>query len=107
MPVVLLKSAPKPVAVLLVPVVLLRSAWKPSAVLDEPVVLLKSENQPCAVLSDPVVLILSAWTFSAALLPLPRSSDFDGGVAWATGASAEEASATTIAASTVIRFFIR
>src|SRR5439155_9305962 len=65
------------------------------AVLDEPLVLLKSENQPCAVLFGPVVFKLSAWTFSAALLPLPRSSPFGGGAAWATGKSARQASART------------
>jgi hypothetical protein len=75
------------------PVMFLKSAWKPSAVLSLPVVLLKSENHPCAVLSDPVVLKLSAWTFSAALLPLPRSSGFGGGTAWATGASQTATSA--------------
>jgi hypothetical protein len=47
-------------------------------VLKLPSVLLKSENQPWAVLFDPVVLKLSALTFSAALLPLPRSSPAKG-----------------------------
>src|SRR5882724_951236 len=103
--VLLLKSAPKPVAVLFVPVVLLRSAWKPSAVLDEPVVLLESENQPCAVLSDPVVAKLSASTFSAALLPLPRSSEAR--LACATGETAKQASMSRIAVNTVFRFFIK
>src|SRR5436309_1543823 len=99
MPVVLLKSAPKPVAVLLVPVVLLRSAWKPSAVFEKPLVLFESENQPCAVLSDPVVFRLSACTFSAALLPLPRSSV--GCFACATGETAKQASTSRIVANIV------
>ena len=41
-------------------------------------------NQPCAVLFIPVVPKLSASTFSAALLPLPRSSP-SGGVAVGVG----------------------
>src|SRR5881396_1018837 len=104
LPVVLLKSALSPLAVLELPSVLLKSAWKPSAVLDEPVVLLKSENQPCAVLFDPVVLRLSASTFSAALLPLPRSSE--GRLAWATGKTANQASTSRIVVNMVFRFFI-
>ena len=70
--------------------------------LAEPVVLLKSENQPCAVLFGPVVLKLSAWTFSAALLPLPRSSPFAGGAAWATGKSARQASANRMRKGTLV-----
>jgi len=60
-------------------------------VLKLPVVLLNNEDQPCAVLSDPVVPALSASTFSAALLPLPRSSE--GCFAWAAVTSAIQASA--------------
>src|SRR5436309_2332653 len=104
LPVVLLESAREPLAVLAPPVVLLRSAWKPSAVFDEPVVLLKSEDQPCAVLFDPVVLRLSASTFSAALLPLPRSSV--GCFAWATGESTKHASTSRIVVNMVFRSFI-
>src|SRR5207244_7512238 len=95
LPVSLPERANVPLAVLEPPVVLPYSALNPSAVFPDPVVLLKSENQPCAVLFGPVVLKLSAWTFSAALLPLPRSSPFGGGAAWATGKSARQASART------------
>src|SRR4029450_6910717 len=101
---VLLKSAPKPVAVLLVPVVLLRSAWKPSAVLDEPLVLLKSENQPWAVLFDPVVAKFSAWTFSAALLPLPGSSERR--LAWATGKNKRQATDSRFTMNMMFRLSI-
>lgn len=73
--------------------------------LDEPLVSLKSENQPWAVLFDPVVLKLSALTFSAALLPLPRSSG-RGGFAWATGESAKQASSRMIVVSILFRFFV-
>src|SRR5439155_1795281 len=103
-PEVLLASTCTPVAVLELPVVLLYSAWKPSAVLPLPLVLLKSENQPCAVLFDPVVLKLSASTFSAALLPLPRSSV--GCFAWATGESTKHASTSRIVVNMVSRSFI-
>jgi hypothetical protein len=41
-PVVLLKSEPLPIAVLLLAVVLLKRAWRPAAVLPPPVVLLNS-----------------------------------------------------------------
>src|SRR5215510_16058758 len=81
-------------AVLLSPTVFPLRACRPSAVLKLPAVLLNSEDQPCAVLSDPVVLGLSASTSSAALLPLPRSSE--GGFAWATDASAIAASANAM-----------
>ena len=56
------------------PIVLLNSVLKPLAVLSLPAVLADSEFQPCAVLFGPVVAMLSASTFSAALLLLPRSS---------------------------------
>src|SRR5882724_4967118 len=75
-----------------------------SAVFDEPLVLLKSENQPCAVLFDPVVLKLSASTFSAALLPLPRSSDCC--LAWATGEIAKQQSTRRVVVNILFRFFI-
>ena len=87
------------------PSVLLKSAWKPSAVFYEPLVLLESENQPCAVLFDPVVLKLSASTFSAALLPLPRSSE--GRLACVTGAIPRQTTASRIAVNMVFRFFIK
>src|SRR5438094_525583 len=83
------------------PVVLVTSALVAVAV----VVLLKSENQPCAVLFDPVVLRLSASTFSAALLPLPRSSE--GRLAWATGENAKHASTSRIVVNMVLRSFIK
>src|SRR6266567_3396205 len=60
-----------------------------------PMVLLESENQPCAVLFDPVVLKLSALTFSAALLPLPRSSPAElGDFACTMGKSTKHATAS-------------
>ena len=59
-PSVLLKSARYPVAVLLPPVVLKASARTPLAVLLLPVVLLDSASEPLAVLNSPVVLLESA-----------------------------------------------
>ncbi len=60
-------NRPKP------PVVLLKSARSPRAVLAEPSVLEKSANAPLAVLSNPVVLLKSApapvAVFSSAVLP--------------------------------------
>src|SRR2546430_14832547 len=50
-----------------------------------PSMLLKSDCQPVAVLLAPVVLLLSAWTFSAAVFPLPRSSPASGGVGVGAG----------------------
>src|SRR5262249_7313697 len=60
LPVVLPRSARVPVAVLLLPVVLLESAEVPLAVLPLPVVLLKSTEVPLAVFAKPVVLLTSA-----------------------------------------------
>jgi len=59
-PVVLLKSAPPPVAVLL-SAVLENSVPAPIAVLRLPVRLLWSENQPTAVLYVPVVRLRRAF----------------------------------------------
>src|SRR6266498_3343747 len=68
MPVVLLKSAPAPVAVFSF-AVLARSAPAPTAVLNLPSVLLLSENRPTAVLYVPVVRLKSAFCPSAVLPP--------------------------------------
>ena len=57
---VLLASAPRPVAVLLLPVVLLKSASAPLAVLNKPVALLSSADEPVAVLLMPVVSLNGA-----------------------------------------------
>jgi hypothetical protein len=60
LPVVLLKSAPTPAAVLKPPVVFVWSALKPLAVFWLPVELSSSAPTPVAVLSTPVVLLESA-----------------------------------------------
>ena len=76
-----------------------------------------SEDQPCAVLLDPVVLKLSASTFSAALLPLPRSSPSDGvavgvgvgvgaGLASAVGDAVKQASASRIDVNMIFGLFM-
>jgi hypothetical protein len=59
-PVVLLRSAPTPIAVLL-SALLKASAPPPTPVLKLPVVLLKSEYQPTAVFPAPVVRFFRAW----------------------------------------------
>jgi hypothetical protein len=59
-PVVLLKSAAAPVAVLL-SAVLARSVPAPTAVLNAPVVLLLRERNPTAVLKPPVVRLRRAF----------------------------------------------
>src|SRR2546430_355758 len=68
LPVVLLRSATKPIAVLLLPVVLFRSAAEPVAVLKPPVELLLSASKPLAVLFLPVVRLKSALKPMAVLL---------------------------------------
>jgi hypothetical protein len=55
-PVLLFKSAPRPVAVLPLPVVLFERARKPVAVFSSPSMLFKRAAAPTAVLSEPVVL---------------------------------------------------
>jgi hypothetical protein len=57
-PLVLVESAPSPVAVLPLPIVLPKSANAPVAVLSWPV-LLKSASKPVAVLLEPVMLLLT------------------------------------------------
>ena len=84
-PAVLLKSENAPLAVLLMPLVLLRSDWKPVAVFLLPAVLLRSDWKPVAVLLTPLVRLISASTFSAAELPLPRSSPAAKGCRMAPG----------------------
>jgi hypothetical protein len=65
---VLVWSAPEPVAVFELPLVLLERATYPLAVLAPPVVLLKSACEPVAVLLTPLVLRKSARNPAAALL---------------------------------------
>ncbi len=67
-PVVLLKSAAAPVAVLLSPV-LSKSVSAPIAVLNFPVVVLLSEKDPIAVLNVPPVRLSKAFCPSAVLFP--------------------------------------
>jgi hypothetical protein len=69
-PVVLFWSATSPVAVLPLPVVLLASAKDPVAVFQKPVVLFRSAPSPVAVFSSPVVLLSSA-RVPTAVLKLP------------------------------------
>src|SRR5882724_8036148 len=62
MPVVLLSSAPVPLAVFALPLVLLKSALNPVAVLNEPALLSCIALKPMAVFWSPVVLLGNAST---------------------------------------------